>query len=130
MGSIFDLCASRKNNEDEAIFIENQNDKEFCQKFSNGCITNATLPSGLKVPSRRYGKDWIIKNNKIILEKRTTGENLKCDFIILIAPNDVGYSHHHRGKVCSNCTLPSGLKVPEKKNGRDWIFDGEAVVLN
>ena len=56
MGSLFDQCASRKNIESESILIENTKNKEFCQKFQNGCVTNVTLPSGFKVPQRKYGR--------------------------------------------------------------------------
>ena len=129
MGSLFDLCASRKNNGDEAILIDTSNDKEFCEKFQNGCVTNVTLPSGIKVPQKKYGRDWVIKGHKLVLQRRTTEENLNADFLFLIAPNDVGFAQYNKGQICTGKTLPSGFKVPEKKNGKDWVFDGGVIVL-
>ena len=129
MGSLFDQCASRKNIESESILIENTKDKEFCQKFQNGCVTNVTLPSGFKVPQKKYGRDWVIRGNKLVLKTRSSIENLNSGFLFLIAPNDVGFAHHHNGKTCTGSTLPSGFRVPQKVNGRDWVFDGFAIVL-
>lgn len=129
MGTLFDLCASRKNLEDEAIFISNPKDIEFCKKFQNACVTNATLPSDLRVPPKKYGLDWIIKENKLVLQRRSTMENQKCEFLILTAPNDVGYSRSHRGEVFSGKKLPSGFEVPPSRNGREWILDSEVVIL-
>jgi len=83
----------------------------------------------LKVPQKQWGKDWVIKGDKIVLQRRTSIENAECDYLLLVAPNDVGFAKYSQGKACSGLTLPSGFKIPEKKNAREWVFDGEAVVL-
>lgn len=129
MGTLFDLCASRKNLDDETIFLYNSKDIEFCKKFQNACVTNATLPSDFKVPSKKYGLDWIVKENKLVLQRRSTMENQKSEFLILVAPNDVGYSRSHQGEIFSGKNLPSGLQVPPSRNGREWILDSGAVIL-
>lgn len=129
MGNLFDLCSSRKSLDEETIVLFNQADKDFCKKFQNGCVTNVTFPSGFKVPPKKYGLDWIIKENRLVLEKRKSDDNLQNEFLILIAPNDVGYAHHYQGKICSGKILPSGLQVPPSRNGREWFFDSGAVVL-
>lgn len=129
MGSLFDQCASRKNIEDDSIFLESQKDKDFCLKFPNACITNVTLPSGFKVPPKKYGLDWVVQGQKLILKNCSSHANLNSGYLFLIAPNDVGFAHHHNGKTCTGTTLPSGFEVPGRKEGRDWVFDGFAIVL-
>ena len=129
MGSLFDLCASRKLDNPDVLYVDTPSDLAFLRKYPNATATNVTLPSGQKVPSRQWTKDWVIKGDKIVLQRRTSEEQMEASCLLLIAPNDVGYAKCSQGKVCSGLTLPSGFKVPEKKMGREWIFDGEAVVL-
>lgn len=70
MGNVFDLCPSRKKIESETIVIENPMDKEFCKICQNGWVTEAKFPSGFKVPSKKYGLDWMVRDNKLILKKK------------------------------------------------------------
>jgi hypothetical protein len=49
------------------IVLNDPNDIAFTQISQNAIVTEATLPSGFNVPAAPYGKNWIIRQNEIIL---------------------------------------------------------------
>jgi hypothetical protein len=53
--------------ERSCIVLTNPNDMAFSRENQNATVNNATLPSGLAVPSGGYGKNWKVVENSIIL---------------------------------------------------------------